>query len=78
MVRSLFRSLVGFDEHYTLGLLEKDLKYLRKKNYIEYIDNNLTVSRPESNPAFENKVVGLTAEGLEIAQRIRTDPALEI
>ena len=72
-VRSLFNSLIGFDEHYDLQILAKDLKYLKQKNYIEYIDNKIG-----GYPIFEEKVVGLTSEGLEIAQRIRTDPALEI
>jgi hypothetical protein len=72
-VRTLFRVLTGFDELYDKSLLAKDLTYLKQKDYIECVDEQIGGA-----PNFEDKFVGLTAEGKEIADRTQTDPALEI
>jgi len=72
-VRRMFRVIVGFDEHYDKLLLAKDLNYLKQKGYIEYVDEYIGGA-----DTFEEKFVGLTAEGKEIAERTQTDPALEI
>jgi hypothetical protein len=72
-VRTLYRVLCGFDENYSLSLLQKDVTYLKQKGYIEYIDDRIGGA-----DSFENKCVGLTAQGKEIADRTQTDKALEI
>jgi hypothetical protein len=72
-VRTLFRVLCGFDENYSLSLLQKDITYLKQKGYVEYIDDRIGGA-----DSFEKKCVGLTAEGKEIADRTQTDKALEI
>jgi len=73
LIRMLYRSMVGFYENYSLSLLDKDLWYLKKKGYVEYVDDKLG-----REDIFEEKVIGLTAEGKEIADRTQTDSALEI
>lgn len=72
-VRTLFKVLTGFDEHYDKSLLAKDLSYLKQKGYIEHVDDQIGGS-----PTFEDKFIGLTADGKDIADRTQTDPALEI
>ncbi len=72
-VRTLFRVMCSFDENYDMSLLEKDLTYLKDKGYVKYIDDALGGSE-----RFEQKCIGLTAEGKEITDRTQTDPALEI
>lgn len=73
MVRSLFRVLIGFDEHYSMQLLQKDLTYLKQKGYVEFIDEKIGGMNE-----FANKYVGLTADGKEISDGTDTDKALEI
>lgn len=73
MVRTLHRVMCGFDEHYDMSLLQKDVTYLKQKGYIEYIDDRLGAA-----DKFEDKCTGLTASGKEIAERTQTDDALEI
>ena len=73
VVRTLYRVMIAFDEHYSLSLLEKDVTYLNQKGYVEWIDDKLG-----GGDDFEKKVLGLTAEGKEIADRTQTDKALEI
>ncbi len=73
LVRSLYNVLCGFDEHYDMSLLQKDLTYLKQKHYIEYIDEAIGGA-----DKFQDKYVGLTASGKEIADRTQTDSALEI
>jgi len=71
--QTLYRVLCAFDEHYSLSLLAKDIAYLKQKNYIEFIDEQIGGS-----DSFEKKFIGLTAAGKEIADNIQTDSALEI
>jgi len=73
LIRSLYRVLCGFDENYSLSLLQKDVTYLKQKSYIEYIDERIGGAT-----SFENKCIGLTAEGKEIADRTQINGALEI
>lgn len=73
MVKSLYRVLCGFDEHYSISLIQKDLTYLKQKGYVEYIDEKIG-----GMGEFANKFVGLTADGKEIADGTDTDSALEI
>lgn len=72
-VRTLYRVMCGFDENYDLSLLQKDITYLKQKGYVEYIDDKLGGA-----DSFREKVIGLTAEGKEIADQTQSDPALEI
>ena len=72
-VRTLYRVLCGFDENYSLSLLQKDIAYLKQKGYLEHIDEKIGGAG-----SFEKKCIGLTAEGKEIADRTQTDNALEI
>ena len=72
-VRSLYRVMCAFDEHYTLDLLRKDVTYLRDKGYIEFIDEEIGGA-----DSFDAKCLRLTAEGKEIADKTQSDPALEI
>jgi hypothetical protein len=72
-IQTLFRVMVAFDETYSMSLLEKDVTYLKQKEYIEYIDEQIGGFNH-----FHRKFVGLTAEGKEIADRTAIDDALEI
>ena len=68
---SLLKVIAGIDPDYERDLLVKDLAYLREKQYIEAVGEQLAVS-------WDGRVVKLTAAGNEIATSIRSDPALEI
>lgn len=70
---SLNRILLGTCPTYDLGLLAKDATYLKEKGYLEFIDEVIS-----GGTEFKKKVAKLTAEGKEIADKITTDPALEI
>ena len=72
-VRTLYRVMCGFDENYSISLLQKDITYLKQKGYVEYIDEKIGGA-----DSFEKKCVGLTAQGKEITDRTQTDKALEI
>jgi len=72
-VQMLFRVMLAFDETYSMSLLEKDVCYLKQKEYVEYIDEKIG-----GYYHFHRKFLGLTAEGKEIADRTATDDALEI
>lgn len=73
LIQTLHRVMCGFDEHYDLSLLLKDVTYLKQKGYIMYVDDRLGGA-----DKFEDKCIGLTAEGKDIADRTQTDNALEI
>ena len=72
-IRTLYRVMCGFDENYSISLFQKDITYLKQKGYLEYIDEKIGGAK-----SFQDKFVGLTAEGKEIADRTQTDSALEI
>lgn len=72
-IQMLFRVMVSFDETYSMSLLEKDVVYLKQKEYVEYIDERIG-----GYYYFQRKFLGLTAKGKEIADRTATDDALEI
>lgn len=72
-VDTLYRVMCGFDEHYDYSMLAKDLSYLQQKGYVEFIDEKIGGMN-----TFRKKVVGLTAEGKEMAEGTQCDPALEI
>ena len=73
-VRTLFNVMCAFDENYSLDLMKKDVAYLKQKEYLEYIDEKIG----GFGNSFEDKFLGLTAEGKDIADRTQIDGALEI
>jgi len=86
-IQTLYRVLCGFDEHYTLSLLDKDTAYLRQIDYIEFKD--VAYLRQEDSiefinkqiggsGSFDKKFIGLTAAGKDIADNIQSDSSLEI
>jgi len=70
---TLYRTVIHIDPSYESAAYRKDVYYLEAKGYFEFVDDQLGGAN-----TFESKVIKLTALGLEIAQRIMTDPALEI
>jgi len=70
---SLYRTVCYIDPNYEFALFRKDINYFKDKGYIEFVDDVLGGA-----DTFEKKVIKLTAEGKEIAERTQTDPALEI
>ena len=72
-IGTLFRVMIAFDETYSMSLLQKDVSYLKQKEYVEYIDEKIG-----GYDHFHKKFLGLTAEGKEIADHTATDDALEI
>lgn len=70
---TIFRPLCYIDPVYELVLFKKDIFYLVEKGWLRFVDEKIG-----GIPEFLNKVVGLTADGKEIAERTQTDPALEI
>lgn len=57
---------VELDEHY----VRRDLEYLVSKGYVEWVN-------PRRNAPWKERSYGLTSDGMEIADKINTDPALE-
>ncbi len=72
-MRSLYRTVCAVDPMYDFSLFGKDVEYLKAKGYIFFIDDAIG-----GRDSFEEKVGKLTADGLEVAQRITSDQALEI
>lgn len=72
-VASLYNTVSCLDESYEFSLFTKDVVYLRNKGYIRYADEPLG-----SESAFRDKFAILTETGKDIADRITTDPALEV
>ena len=70
---TIYDSVSYVNSTYDFSLFEKDIAYLKAKGYIEFIDEKIGgVSE------FRKKVISLTAEGKEIAERTQIDDALEI
>jgi len=69
----LYQTICTIDELYDYKLLAKDITYLKAKGYIVYVDDAMG-----GMDEFKDQVVKLTAIGLEVAQKITKDPALEI
>ena len=70
---TVFDSIGYVDPVYDFALFQKDIAYLADKGYIAFVDEKIGGASE-----FRKKVVSLTAEGKEIAERTQTDPALEI
>ena len=72
----LYQVMCTVDEGYGFDLMKKDIAYLLEKGYITLIGfggkATLADVREDSMTA-----VKLTAAGLEVAQNLRSDPALE-
>lgn len=77
MPKMLYQIMCTVDESYGFDLMRKDIAYLRDKGYLTLLTYggkaNLADIREDSLVA-----VKLTATGLEVAQNIKDDPALEI
>ena len=72
-MQMLYQTVCAIDVMYDFNLFAKDIEYLRAKGYIYFVDDEIGGA-----DSFRNKVGKLTAEGLEIAQKITKDRALEI
>ncbi len=79
-VKYLYQTVCAVDERYDFSLLCKDIAYLKEKGYVELIalggkpgKGTMADVKPDSMT-----VVKLTARGLEIAQDLIDDQALEI
>jgi len=72
-MKKLYQTVCAVNEMYDFNLLKRDVSYLKAKGYVDFIDNAIG-----GMPDIEQKVVKLTAQGLEIIQNIIDDPALEI
>ena len=70
---TLYRTVCHIDPSYEWPIYQKDIHYFNDKGWIIFVDDALGGMN-----TFEAKVVRLTAEGKEIAERTQTDPALEI
>jgi hypothetical protein len=70
---TLYNTVCGFDPAYGWSLFTKDLSYFHGKGWLSYVDDKLG-----GMDSFKKKVVILTANGKEIAERTMTDTALEI
>jgi hypothetical protein len=70
---TIFESVGYLDRNYDMSLFKKDINYMFAKDWLEFVDEKIGGGLP-----FEKRVILLTAEGKEIAERTQTDPALEI
>jgi len=70
---TLYNQIVYVDPTYDISLFQKDITYLKAKSYIEFIDEKIGGASE-----YRKKVIGLTADGKEVAEGTDTDDALEI
>jgi len=73
VLNTLFEAMIGIDYSYDLPIFVKDIKYLKDKGYIEFIDEKIG-----GGTVYLRKVISLTPKGKEIAEGTQTDPALEL
>ena len=75
-VSMLYQTLCTVDECYDFALMRKDVAYLIDKGYIKLVG---LMKNPTMADVKEDSmtVIKLTATGLEIAQNLKDDPALE-
>jgi hypothetical protein len=71
-LKTLWRTVLN-NPNYSLSLFQRDICYLQQKGYIQLSRNPL---RPEGE--WEDQLCILTAEGKEVAEGTRTDPAIEL
>ncbi len=71
--KGLYLTVCHIDPLYDRNLFGKDVTYLHEKGYVTYVDDKIG-----GMPDFDKKVVKLTAQGKEIAEQTRNDPALDI
>ncbi|HOQ06037.1 MAG TPA: hypothetical protein PKY88_12585 [Anaerohalosphaeraceae bacterium] len=76
-VKLLEQVMCTVDANYGIDLMRKDIAYLLEKGYIEIVslDGEGTLADVRKNSM---AVIKLTAVGLEIAQNLKRDPALEV
>ena len=72
---SIYRIIIGISTDYTKRRLIRDLSYFNEKGYVAFRGLHgieaMTIS-------VKDCAFALTAQGLEIAQKLVTDPALDI
>jgi len=69
----LYQTVCAVDAVYEFSLMRKDVAYLMEKGYVVLVGGKLCDVKEDSLT-----VIKLTAIGLEIAQDVKDDPALEI
>jgi hypothetical protein len=74
----LFQVLCSIDEVYDIDLMRKDIAYLREKGYVKIVSLSGKDARLADVKMDSLTVIKLTAQGLDIAQDMIDDPALEI
>jgi len=72
-IETIYRVIIGTDPAYQWHLFEKDIAYLTDKQYLACVDDTFDLQLPARKKTYK-----LTAAGKDIADRTRTDPALEI
>ena len=72
-MKRLYHTVCAVNEMYDFNLLQRDISYLKAKGYLLFVDEAIG-----GMTDIEQKVVKLTPEGLEIAQDVIDDLALEI
>ena len=72
-MKKLFHTVCAINQMYDFNLLQRDVSYLIAKGYLYFIDDAIG-----GMDSIESKVVKLTAKGMEIAQDLIDDPALEL
>ena len=70
---SLYRTVCGYDPTYGKDLFGKDIAYFADKGWIVFVDAALGGFN-----AFMSRVIKLTADGKEIAEKTMIDPAMEL
>ena len=74
--RTLFHGVLGASPEYTKHRCFRDLSYLQEKGYVAQRRPGRRADPREAE--WQSTYWALTAAGLEIAQRVERDPALEI
>ncbi len=75
--KMLYQIMCTVDESYGFDLMRKDIAYLREKGYLELVGLKKKITLADIH---EDSLIAakLTAAGLEVAQNLKDDPALEI
>jgi len=76
--KHLEQVLCTVDEAYGFDLLRKDVAYLRDKGYVSLVTFGGAATLADLQPGSVTTIVKLTPDGLDIAQNLKSDPALEI
>lgn len=76
-IKFLYQVMCTVDDAYDIALMRKDIAYLQEKGYLILIKVNGKASLSDVHRD-SLTVAKLTATGLEVAQNLREDQALEI